>query len=75
VNDKGFIENTSKHIASPDYEEYWEKQIVSARTLRDARTVIKEAFSGTGLPPQMQRTLMDNYPEEIKSILIHFSSA
>jgi hypothetical protein len=75
VNDNGYIESTLKNISTPDDEEFWDKQIVSARTLRDARAVIKEAFSGSGLPPQMQQTLMDNFPQEIKSILLHFSTA
>ena len=74
IDDENRIEKMIKKIPNKDNEDFWESQIVSARTLHISRTVLKDAMGERGIPKQILGPALESLPEEIQQILIYFST-
>ena len=74
IDDEGRIDKFFNGVEMKYDEEFWEKQVVCVRTLRKARTVIKQAFSN-GVPREILLPAVESLPYEVQCILDHFSSS
>lgn len=74
IDDEGRIEKFFNGVEMKYDEEFWDKQVVCVRTLRKARTVIKQAFSN-GVPREILLPAVESLPYEVQCILDHFSSS
>ena len=74
IDDENRIEKIINRIPNKDDDDFWDNQILSARTLHLCRTVLKEAMSESGVPKQILEPALESLPEEIQQILIYFST-
>ena len=83
VDDGNRIENilkNSNNLANPknadadEGDDFWDNIIISARTLHQARTVIQNVFSDTGVPRPILMPAMETLGQEVSSILLYFAS-
>ena len=61
------------NLKDDDDEEFWDKQIISACTLHQARTVLKDFFSETGISKEVLGPALESQPEEAQQIILYFS--
>jgi hypothetical protein len=76
VDDENRNENIVKNINNNKKHDFdfWEKQIISSRTLHLARSVIKKELGEDGIPKGILSSATSVLPKEINDILTYFGS-